>query len=220
MSTRKIKSRVARVSSRAPSHLAFGLAKKYERFADTWVAFERRATKNFSPTQKKMWGMLVFLLRFTALAAPLHFLIWLNFDATAVQLVTARATAWLLSLFPVEFSRQGILFLVTTPSGLLGVEIVKDCVGWKAALALFGLVFAVRGVVIRQRLLALVFGLPVIFAGNVVRLATTMALPAIYGLEIFDVIHSFLWQWGLVLLILAVWAIWLVRLPQRPTSSP
>lgn len=174
-----------------------------------WDKFESKITKKFTKNQKKMWQILIFLIRFSLLAIPLHLLIWANIDALFLQKITAITVEKVLSLLTTDFSREGILFFVQTKTGLLTAEISKDCVGWKSILSLVGLIFAVRGVKLQKRLTGVLIGLILVFIGNITRLTTTFYLTSVKGLYFFSIIHNFLWQWGLTLLIICIWAIWL-----------
>lgn len=187
------------------------MVKLLGRLYKRWNHFEKRLTKKFTRKQKKMWQVLIFLVRFGLLALPLYLLLWLNAASmmAPIQKITAFATERFLNLTGITFLRDGILFSVSSPEGLLAFEISADCIGWKSALAFIGLIFSVRGVSLKKRLAGVVFGLPIIFAGNVLRLGTTFYLVAVGGLSAFNLVHLFLWQWGLILLVLAVWIGWL-----------
>lgn len=183
-----------------------------KRLVKKWNSFEKRTTKHFSEKQKKLWQILIFLVRFALLAIPLHVLIWLNINALPLQEATAAAVGHVLSWLNVSFAREGIFLYVSTSTGLMQIEIIKDCLGWKSILALLGLIFAVRRITLKSRLIGLAIGVPIIIIGNIIRLATTFWLTAVKGVEFFEIVHSFLWQWGLIFLVLAVWIVWLSKL--------
>lgn len=47
---------------------------------------KHRIEKNIrTPFQKKLYSAFIFLAKFALLSLPLHFLLWVNFDATPVR---------------------------------------------------------------------------------------------------------------------------------------
>ncbi len=162
-----------------------------------------------TPFQKKLWAIFIFLTRFLVLSLPLHFLLWINFDATSLQIFVAKAVEKMLELSGIEAARNGTFLLMSTKTGALSVEIIKDCVGWKSVLALFGLIFATPGVTLKRRMLGLIAGAPIIFLGNLLRIYATIAVTVYNGLEAWEITHTFLWQEGLIILVIVTWYFWL-----------
>ncbi|VVB59955.1 Transmembrane exosortase (Exosortase_EpsH) [uncultured archaeon] len=169
-----------------------------------------------TPFQKKLWNILIFLTRFLVLSLPLHFLLWVNFDAASVQLFVAKAVEKMLLSSGIEAVRNGTFLVMSTKTGALSVEIIKDCVGWKSVLALFGLIFATPGVTLKKRMLGLLAGVPIIFLGNLLRIYATIVVTVYNGLEVWEITHTFLWQEGLIVLVIITWYFWLkICKPQR-----
>lgn len=162
-----------------------------------------------TPFQKKLLSIFVFLVKFAALSLPLHFLLWVNFDASQVQDFVANAAGQLLLSSGVEVSRNGLFLSIPTKTGPLTVEIIKDCVGWKSILALFGLIFATPNIIVKKRVFGLIAGAPIIFIGNILRIYATIYVTVLKGLEFWKVTHTYLWQEGLILLVIVTWYIWL-----------
>lgn len=180
----------------------------------TFLEFLKKQRKAFlkkikTPFQKKLLKVLVFLVTFAALSLPLHFLLWVNFDATPVQDFVAKTVEKMLVSSGVEVSRNGLFLSMVTKTGPLTVEIIKDCVGWKSILALFGLIFATPDIALKKRVFGLIAGAPIIFAGNILRIYATISVTVFNGLEFWEVTHTYLWQDGLILLVIATWYIWL-----------
>ncbi|RLG13509.1 MAG: hypothetical protein DRN71_04685 [Candidatus Nanohalarchaeota archaeon] len=176
-----------------------------------WDAFERGLVCRFSSGQKKLWDILVFLVRFLILAIPLHVLLWLNFDAHVLQVATVSSVAFLLSLAGVPYEVVDVFLLVDCNSFVWTIEIIKDCVGWKSFMAVSGLMFAVRKVALSRRMIGVLAALPLIYAGNVFRIFTSIYLSIVFGYEWFDFIHSVLWQGGLIALVIVIWWVWLEK---------
>ncbi len=176
--------------------------------ARKWALFEKKTTKKFTPFQVRLWNTLVFLSRFTVLALPFHLILWTNFDAFFLQVLVAKGVFYLLS-FSGVFVIQADNFLYVQAPFLWTIEIIKDCVGWKSFLAFSGLVFAVRAVRLKTRVLGLIAGAHVIFFGNIIRIYTSVYASMILGTEAFSFIHDVLWQWGLITIVLLAWLCWM-----------
>ncbi|MCK5474082.1 MAG: exosortase/archaeosortase family protein [Candidatus Aenigmarchaeota archaeon] len=171
-----------------------------------WNSFEKKATKKFTATQARLWEALVFVARFMLLALPFYFVLWINFDAYFLQVLTAKTVAYLLGILNVVVELQGHILYI--PQAEWTVEIIKDCVGWKSVMALWGLIFATRNIAFKKRIYGVVLGIPLIFAGNVIRIASSIWLSIVFGLDKFSIIHDMLWQWGLIALVLGIWWFW------------
>lgn len=162
-----------------------------------------------TPFQKKLWKIFVFLAKFSFLSLPLHFLLWVNFDATALQVFVANAVKALLLASGIIVSGNGTFLSMATKTGALTVEIIKDCVGWKSVLAFFGLVFATPAISLKNRMLGLAAGAPIIFLGNILRIYATILATVWKGTEFWEITHTYLWQEGLIILVILTWYLWL-----------
>ena len=183
----------------------------FERIERLWDVFERGLVTRFSSGQMKLWNVLVFLVRFLVLALPLHMLLWLNFDAHVLQVVTVNSVAFLLSLAGVSYEVVDVFLLVDCGSFVWTIEIIKDCVGWKSFMAVSGLMFAVRKVKLKKRVWGIFVALPLIFVGNAFRIFTSIYFSIVFGYEWFDFIHNVLWQGGLIALVIIIWWVWLEK---------
>ena len=185
------------------------VAKKtfFSRLDSKWNKFERRITHNFTEFQLKLWDMLVFITRFLVLALPFYFVLWINFNAYPLQLLTAKTVSYVLGLLSVGHELNG--YFIYIPSFLWTIEIIKDCVGWKSVMALWGLIFATRKISYNKKIYGALVGVPLIFIGNIVRISSSVWLSTMFGLDKFEFIHDILWQWGLIALVLGIWWVWI-----------
>lgn len=178
----------------------------------------KRAITSYRDKKKKLKGRLnsrqqlmlraaLFLLRFTILVLPLHFLLWANWNVYVLQKLLAGSVAFFLKTIGLEVV-QDYQFLVFAEFG--PVEIVKDCLAWKSMLALFGLIFAVQGLGVTKKIKGWLIGIVLIVLGNYLRLVSTFYAVVVWNLD-FQIVHSLLWRWGLMLLILGYWMLWLRR---------
>lgn len=143
------------------------------------------------------------------LSLPLHFLLWVNFDATALQVFVAKSVKALLMSSGIAVTESGAFLSMATKTGALTVEIIKDCVGWKSVLAFFGLVFATPGITLKKRMLGLAIGSPIIFLGNILRIYATVLVTVWKGTGFWEITHTYLWQEGLIILVILTWYLWL-----------
>ena len=174
-------------------------------------AFEKRITRRFDRRQLMLWEILLFTAKFSFFAFFLQVLMLDIFEFSILVNLNANATHFILSIFSDSFSLIGNTILFETGGYTVMIDIIKDCTGWKSFMALSGLIVAVRGLDIdnRKRIIGILFGAVAVFFGNIVRLTTTIGYGYLYGMENFLLIHDVLWQFGLIIFILALWNIWL-----------
>ncbi len=170
---------------------------------------------DLTPSQSRQWKLLQFLARLAALSVPIYIIIAFAVDLSALQLAVAGNSAWLLGIMGSQVTQEGAL----VSAGDFSFIITQDCTGWKSMLLLFGLVFAVPGVAWRKRLLGLVIGLPVIWAGNLLRIMSAVYAQAAWGMEAAQVLHDVWWQLGLTAIVLGTWLLWMKPLRLRPFSA-
>ena len=152
--------------------------------------------------QRKLRGALVFLTRLLALAVPFHIMIGYA-DLSLLQQMTARSVHALLSVFEVGVSLNGAVLRFDG----FDVLVSRDSTGWKSAFFLTALIVATRARQ-KEKVIGVFLLVPAIYAINVMRVAVT-AYSAFYGVEVFNALHDYLWQAGMVFVVLALWIMWL-----------
>ncbi len=168
---------------------------------------ERKFVENLSERDKKLYEVLIFLIKFTMTAGLLHFLLWMNVDMTWLQEIVAGCVAHVLNLVGYAAIANGV---IVHASGV-SVEIIRDCVGWKSFLAIFGLIIASPRVRWEHRLAGILGGALIIFVMNIMRLVTTIMVGIKYGTDLMDVVHIHLWRWGLTAVVIAYWYVWYLK---------
>jgi len=177
----------------------------WRKITDYFKNLEKNITKDFTPFQINLWNLFLFLTTFAVLALVLHFLVWVNWNPISVQIFHASVVSKILNLLGLNTFHSGTFIHV---SGFGLVEIVKDCLGWKSMVALLGLIIATRKISWKNKVLGFLWGVVIIFIGNIVRLTTTIY--SVVKLNInFELVHSLIWQWGLTLLIILIWFFWM-----------
>ena len=132
-------------------------------------------------------------------------MIFLALDLGPLQVSVASTTNWALTSLGWTVEQEGAFLNANGFTFLLD----QDCTGWKSMVFLFALLFATLGVSLRKRLLGLLVGIPVIWLGNLGRVLGTVFVQASWGTETALLVHDWLWQLGLIALVLLVWIAWL-----------
>lgn len=146
----------------------------------------------------------MFLVRFTILAAPVYLLLWQNWNPLWLRTVNAKISSSVLNLLRVETSQLQTFIETNT----FTVDVSTDSTGWKSFIALTALILSVRGEKIRKKIYGIVLGTALVFLGNIVRLVSMMYMVEKLGIP-YELIHKFLWRWGLTFLVLIAWLVWL-----------
>jgi len=162
--------------------------------------------------QKRWWKIAKFFILFNLLAIPMHIILYFNLYYIPLQKFVALLTYNILRVLGFQTEISMYILKVVSFQGIQIVEISMDSTGWKSLYALVALVIATPDRKWKEKIKFLIFALPVIFGLNVLRIATTIAMCATYGLQYFEIIHTLLWREGLILVVVAVWYIWLRRI--------
>ena len=163
--------------------------------------------------QPRLWETSLFMIKLLAVGIVFRAVILLDPSTWYFQKSLASISAEMLGALGYRFSVQGAL-LVGEPTSYL---ITRDCLGWKSMAAFIGLV-AATGRGIRRSLKVSVVGVVIIGIANTLRIVSTIILSE-SGLISFDVVHGFLWQWGMTALVLCSWYAWLRFRPEEPARN-
>jgi len=147
----------------------------------------------------------MFLIRLNLFAIPLYLIIMLRLQLYALREAIAIIVSNLLQLSGISASLSGTMIAIQ--NGSFAADIVWDCTGWKSIFAFFALVFA-TSFELRKKLFAMAF-LPVIFIINIFRIWFMFYYVHTFGLFGYDVVHTVIWSWGLIIVVLLLWVIWL-----------
>ncbi len=152
---------------------------------------------------------MIFLVKLNILATPLYILNQLNISFPQLQEAIAYLSTLFLKFIGIQASLKG--YFINASFGLSStiIEISFDCTGWKSAYALFALAIATPSISFRKKLKFLLISLPLLFLINIFRIVLTIYLFFILSPKYFGIIHDFLWQWGLIAIILCFWIFWL-----------
>lgn len=164
--------------------------------------------------QQRLFGAFEFLARLLVLSIPLYLIIGIGLSGILLrplQASVAGQSGWVLEHvgFRILYSDVYITSYSSPGAEPFNFMINEDCTGWKSMLFLFALMFAVPGIALRKRLWGLVFGVPAIWIGNIARVVGVVFAERAYGVEAALLVHDYLWQIGLIALVLGIWLVWL-----------
>lgn len=151
--------------------------------------------------QRKLYETLQFILKLLFFGLIFRLILVIYPDTYPIQSAFASLIGTVLSPF-MQVHVNGIYILTAEASYV----IVQDCLGWKS-MAVFTALFLSATTKFREQAKYLLYGLIGIFIANVVRVASTVYLSEI-GVVSFEVIHTFLWRWGLTFIVLLIWLYW------------
>lgn len=163
----------------------------------------------FKLEKKKAELILKFIIVFNLLAIPLYVIIILDIDFISLQNSFAFLLEKSISMLGYTVSRKGFMLYIFTGSAIMAIDISRDCIGWKGVYALASLIIATPiGAMKRKFKFLLVWG-PVLASINFFRVFVTILAGIHFNIEFMRTLHSFLWQYVQILLILSIWYLWL-----------
>jgi len=186
------------------------------------MCLNRLAGKKLNSRQQGLLSALEFLVRLLLLSIPLYVIIGLGINLIALQVAVAGQSGYILQAMGFHVVQNGPFITSSIPGGgPFHFLINEDCTGWKSMLFLFALIFAVPGIAMRKRLIGLAIGLPVIWLGNLARVVGVVLAERAYGAENALLLHDYLWQMGMVALVLIIWMAWMrfARARARPKNA-
>jgi exosortase/archaeosortase family protein len=167
--------------------------------------------------QKRLWELEKFLLKVIALVIPVYLIITFGISLGPVQLEAARESGWVLGAMGFKATLYGAA-IVTEFAGKAPFffTISADCTGWKAMLFFAALLLAVPRRAWRIRVAGLTAGVAAIWLVNLFRVAAVVSAYSSYGLDAAMLVHDYLWQIGMGLAALLLWAAWLKLSGKKP----
>jgi exosortase/archaeosortase family protein len=164
-----------------------------------------------SPEQERLWETLLFLAKILVFAIPLYLILTFHGVLHPMQDLVANNVYLVLRSLGFNVVREGFLINIRGENPFVFI-VSEDCTGWKSMLFLIALMVAVPGVLWSKRLAGIVLGIPLIYLGNLARILLIVHIEQVYGMETANVVHDYLWQAGLISLVLLIWVLWLVWL--------
>lgn len=163
----------------------------------------------FSREQERLWETFLFLIKILILAIPLYVILSFQGLLYPLQELVSRNVYLILKYLGFQATRHDFLITIHGVNPFLFL-VSEDCTGWKSMLFLTALILAVPKVSWIKRLLGMTFGISLIYLGNLLRILAIVHIEQVYGLELANLIHDYLWQAGMISLVLLIWVAWLV----------
>jgi len=158
-------------------------------------------------SRKRLLEILFFIIKLDAFLVPLIFLLRADFSYEPLQDFLAGIVSVTLNSLGYATKLSGHYISITFGISMTVIDISMDCTGWKSAYALLALAVATP-IAWKRKFIFLLASVPAIFFINYVRIVSTIAYAQSFGLQQLEVIHSVLWQEGLVSAVLALWGMW------------
>jgi exosortase/archaeosortase family protein len=168
---------------------------------------KRRKKAVFEFRKKDALRVLKFLIRFNLFAIPLYLIIISGFQWGFLKDLTTDISFFLLRTTGIDASLSGNMISIPAEGGSFAATIDWDCTGWKSMFALFALIFA-TDFSLRKKLYGLVL-IPLVYLANILRIWFMFYFVSNFGLLYYDIVHSLVWSWGLILIILILWVVWM-----------
>jgi exosortase/archaeosortase family protein len=166
---------------------------------------------NFSGRQERLWETLLFLIKILVFAIPLYLILTFQGILYPLQGMVSHNVYLVLTSLGFDVVREGFFIGIQGENPFV-FTISEDCTGWKSMLFLTALVVAVPNIMWRKRAIGLAFGIPLIYLGNLLRILLIVQVQQAYGIGFASLVHDYLWQAGLISLVLLIWVSWLIWL--------
>ncbi len=160
---------------------------------------DKRAQK-----KKVIKEVILFLVKFNLLLIPFYAVVYFDVDFYPVQICFANFIGSMLRIFGYNVEIDGIFIYVKD----LVIDISRDCVGWKSIYSVAALVLASPGM-LKKKLKFLVVWTPLLFVINILRVLGVILIGLKFGTKYLELLHKFVWQEIMVVVIIGVWCIWL-----------
>lgn len=155
--------------------------------------------------QRRLHETSLFVLKLLFLGILFRLLLASSPDTYFLQELLASQVRTFLGFLGIELQQQGVLLIGEKGSYLIN----QDCLGWKSMAAFAALVIA-SAEEVRNLWKYLALGILGLIAVNFLRIVTTVVL-SYHGILSFEIIHTFLWKWGLTLIVFGFWVLYLLK---------
>ena len=153
---------------------------------------------------------LLFLL-FFSLYSIIFFSIYfiIQDHLTGLLAVTAYISGSIAQLLGMPVNIEGVNILSST----MTFEIIHECTG------IFAMIITVSSILAypaerKQKISGIIFVIPFIYLLNLIRLEVLFYV-GIYHNDLFDLVHSYLWQGTFIIFIILAWFLWIEQVVSR-----
>jgi len=155
----------------------------------------------------QLYVILKFIVKLNVFAIPLYVLLFFQIKWYALQQFIADLVHGMLLSNGISAIKDALAITIPVEGGSWSAFIAWDCTGWKSILFFLALIFA-TDFSRQKKLRGLVF-VPMIFMINIVRIWFMFFYVSIYGLTHYPIVHTLIWSWGMIAVVLIIWAVWI-----------
>ena len=150
---------------------------------------------------KRLYSAAKFLIKFNFFAIPMYVVMFFGLEIQFLKDMTANIVFFFLKTAGMNaILMPGNLITIPIAGGNWAAFIDWDCTGWKSMYALFALMFA-SDFEKRKKVLGLLL-IPLVYFINIIRIGFMFFYVSSFGLTNFAVVHTLIWSWGLIIIIL------------------
>lgn len=147
-----------------------------------------------------------FLVRMILFSIIFRWLSSLPWSWWGLQAMTARLSAYLISMLGYSANASGIDVVASFPWGNFMMEMDRDCIGWKSMFFLLSLVLSTPSP--KHVFKSFIF-LPAIYIINIGRIVAVAAIVSRAGDQWFGLVHVAGFGIAMSLVVIAMWVAWM-----------
>ncbi|NOX72018.1 MAG: exosortase/archaeosortase family protein [Candidatus Micrarchaeota archaeon] len=161
---------------------------------------------HFTPEQRRLLSVLIFLAKMIALSVPIYIVLFFNIPLHPLQEAVIGQSVAIFNAAGYEAVREGYLIRVNND---FTFGISEDCTPWKSIWLLFALMIAVPRIAWKRRVIGMVAGAFALWAANLARIFFIVYVQQLFGSPAAMFVHDYLWKALLVVVVLGIWVAWL-----------
>ena len=147
-----------------------------------------------------------FIVIFISMLVLLFLLFYLMEDSLDfMRTWTADITAFFSNIFGMNAKASGTSLILST----MTFEIIHECTGIFALMIYFSCTIAYP-TNWKRKIIGIAIGFPFILTMNLVRMIVLVYIAG-YHQDIFDYVHSYLWQGTFIIFVILIWFLWIEK---------
>ncbi len=167
----------------------------------------KQKKRRYTKKNQELLELVKFLVKFNLFAIPLYIILFTGWTFVQLQQLTVDLSYQILVITGAEPAVSDFLISIPIKNGNWAAFINWDCTGWKSMIAFFALIMSTP-FTMRKKMYGLLL-IPLIYVINLVRIFFMFLYVRTFDLANYQLVHSVVWSWGLILAILLLWVLWL-----------
>ena len=155
--------------------------------------------------------LLKFFVKMNIALIPLYLILYFDIGFFYFERITTEISGAILRWFGVLAVVDGVKITVPVENGSFAGFIDRACTGWRSMMLFLGLVIATP---IKKKLVSLFF-LPLIYVINILRIVVVFLFVHAFGPLHFELVHSILWSWSMVMVVILLWITWIKTFKEK-----